>query len=195
MSKLFFTADQHFSHPLMAKLRGFGETPEAVEKMNSTIIARHNERVRKDDVVFVLGDLLVHGAKNFAPRIAPEEFIKQLNGTLVLLSGNHDSNNGVPAFIKSAQIEYGGMSINMTHRPEDYNQDYPINLTAHVHSLWKTRTLIDHTVLVNVGVDAWRYRPIDIQEIRQAIIEEAKIQLERREQNKKQKEEAKTIKI
>lgn len=170
MGKLFFTADTHYCHPLMAKLRGFGEDEEAVCKMNEKLVRGHNERVRADDQVFVLGDFLVHGYKpGPGKRRAATEFIDKLHGNLIFIRGNHDTQNGVPAYIESAQIVYGGHIINMTHRPEDYAQAFPLNLVGHVHSAWKVRGMIDGTTLVNVGVDQWDFHPINIQEINKAI--------------------------
>ena len=168
MGKLFFTADQHFNHPLLARLRGFEETPEGIVKMNDMMIKRHNERVRDKDTVFSIGDFLVHGYKP-KERKNVNDFLEQLRGNIILLKGNHDQNNGVPAYIESAQIVYGGHTINMTHRPEDYAQAFPLNLVGHVHSAWKVRGMIDGTTLVNVGVDQWDFHPINIQEINKAI--------------------------
>ena len=173
MVKIFFTADQHFNHPLLARLRGFEETPEGVAKMNEKLIRDHNERVREEDTVFSLGDFLVHGYKpGPGQRKKAAEFLDLLHGNVVLIKGNHDENNGVPAFIDSAQIFHGGKLINMCHKPEDYMQAYPLNLVGHVHSNWKTKHLIDHCTLVNVGVDVWGFRPITIQDVNKLLAKE-----------------------
>lgn len=50
--------------------------------MNKTLIANHNSVVTPQDVVYHLGD--------FCFRNKPDKYLKQLNGSNVLLKGSHD---------------------------------------------------------------------------------------------------------
>jgi len=51
----WFTSDEHFNHENILKL--FVYRPfRSVDEMNTTIIQRHNARVKDNDVVFHLGD-------------------------------------------------------------------------------------------------------------------------------------------
>lgn len=54
------------------------------------------------------------------------------------------------------------------HDPVDFSNSYPINLVGHVHQNWKIKQ-IGRTFLVNVGVDVWKFYPINIQEILKTI--------------------------
>jgi len=80
MSKIWFTADQHFNHTNIIKYcnRPF----EDVARMNETLIANWNARVQLGDDVYVLGDFVFGG--NF------EDIVSKLNGEIGLVLGDHD---------------------------------------------------------------------------------------------------------
>ncbi len=84
MSKIFFTSDLHFSHRNIAK---FCPTfrPADFAELDDFMIARWNETVSPDDVVYNLGDVsFSHDFKQL------ENVLRQLNGTHHLIYGNHD---------------------------------------------------------------------------------------------------------
>lgn len=82
MSKLFFTADHHFGHENIIKFcnRPFVDTKE----MNQTLIQRWNEKIKKNDVVYHLGDFGLTYKENLAA------IIDRLNGKIHLIAGNHE---------------------------------------------------------------------------------------------------------
>lgn len=56
MSKVFFTSDLHFGHENVIK---FDNRPfRSVEEMDAELISRWNNKVKKGDLVYVLGDLI-----------------------------------------------------------------------------------------------------------------------------------------
>lgn len=171
MTKLFFTADTHFNH---GKMIEYCERPfKNVIDMNDRLIRNWNERVKPDDTVIVVGDFGFNSSSEDKIRgisYSMEYLKRNLNGDIVLLKGNHDTNNKVKTKIKSLSVEFGGYDIFVVHNPEDYNPDYDLNIVGHVHKLWKTKT-IDNDALVNVGVDVWNYRPVSMQEILDVIRE------------------------
>ena len=79
----FFTADTHFGHARAAEIRGF-TGPDAVKKMNDTLIERWNDVVRPGDTVYHLGDFGL-GQKVEWPGIRA-----RLSGSIVFVPGNHD---------------------------------------------------------------------------------------------------------
>lgn len=84
MSKIFFTSDFHFSHRNIAK---FCPTfrPANFDELDEIMIARWNETVSSDDVVYNLGDVsFSHDIKQI------EKVLRRLNGTHHLIYGNHD---------------------------------------------------------------------------------------------------------
>ena len=80
----FFTADFHWDH---AKIIEYSNRPfSSVEEMNEELIKRHNEVVRKGDIVIYAGDLT--WLKN--RKIIQERLISRLKGDLIFLRGSHD---------------------------------------------------------------------------------------------------------
>jgi len=80
LSAVFFSADSHFLHAMVAKLRGFTSSAEHDE----TVIYRWNQLVRPGDLVWHLGDV---GLGNEARVL---EQAARLNGRKQLITGNHD---------------------------------------------------------------------------------------------------------
>lgn len=100
MSKIWFTSDLHFGHENVIK---YCDRPyHDADKMNLDIIMRWNKQVDEDDTVYVLGDFSL--SKNTALNI-----VKQLNGKIVLICGNHDhphpSNRGKKEEKKQALVK------------------------------------------------------------------------------------------
>ena len=87
MSQNFYISDLHqqFGH---ANILRFDNRPFSnVQDMERTIIKNWNERVTKDDTVYILGDFC-WGLEDEWIRI-----LDQLNGMKVLIRGNHDLKN------------------------------------------------------------------------------------------------------
>lgn len=78
----YFTSDTHFNHTNIIKYcaRPFRD----VGHMNRELIARWNARVKPEDTVYHLGDFAM-GSRTRWP-----EFREVLNGSIVLVLGNHD---------------------------------------------------------------------------------------------------------
>src|SRR3989344_4017153 len=80
--KIFITADHHFNHKNIIE---YCKRPfKTVEEMNETMIERWNRRVGKDDLVIHLGDFGLGNKEKI------NEIRKRLNGTIILIKGNHD---------------------------------------------------------------------------------------------------------
>jgi len=147
--KYYFTGDTHFFHTNIIR---YTHRPfKSVKHMNMELIRKWNERVKPEDVVFHLGDLCFKHKVN--------DFRKILNGTLILIKGNHDSGNSI---IEDMTIRLGGRYFHLVHRPQDACSEY--NLVGHIHKKWKIKRA-GNKILVNVGVDVWDYTPISIEDI------------------------------
>lgn len=89
MSRLFFTSDHHFGHTNIIKFEALNRVDEwgqifrNVEQMDEFLIARWNEVVGPDDLVYHLGDA---SFKLEALRAV----MRRLNGRKILVCGNHD---------------------------------------------------------------------------------------------------------
>lgn len=83
MNKIFYIADLHFGHNNIIR---YDNRPfKTVEEMDHTLIANWNKAVSKDDSVYILGDISWHDDDKTA------QIFKQLNGTKILIKGNHDN--------------------------------------------------------------------------------------------------------
>jgi calcineurin-like phosphoesterase family protein len=80
---IWFTSDLHFFHK---NVIGFCNRPwTSVEEMNEGLIKNWNDRVRKTEQVYVLGDFLFGGSSRL------REIVPRLNGQKTLVRGNHDA--------------------------------------------------------------------------------------------------------
>lgn len=80
--RVFFSGDHHFFHKNIIKIcnRSFID----VHKMNKCMIDNWNSVVRKDDIIFHLGDFSFGGKKT------TQVILEQLNGKKFICLGDHD---------------------------------------------------------------------------------------------------------
>ena len=152
--KYWFTSDTHFSHKNIIKYcnRPF----DSVEQMDAELIKRWNEVVKPEDVVFHLGDLCFKNK-------SLDDYRKVLNGTIILLKGNHENGNSI---IDDMMISLNGYSFFLTHRPENCKGEF--NLCGHIHEKWRVKREGER-LLINCGVDVNDFYPIDIDTIIEMI--------------------------
>ena len=163
--QIFFISDTHFSHTNIIKYcnRPF----KTVQEMDLVMIRKWNERVKKGDTVFHLGDFCFSRSTE-----APEAFKgdifnyfkQQLNGELIAIRGNHDNHNKCKSIIENMTIYYGGKRIFMTHNPK-YAREDMLNFVGHVHEKWKIKRIGKTGIMVNLSVEINDYKPITINEI------------------------------
>lgn len=78
----WFISDLHWAHK---NVINYCNRPySSVEEMNEAIVNNWNAVVKSEDIVYVLGDLCLN------PKWA-DLFVPQLNGTKILIPGNHDA--------------------------------------------------------------------------------------------------------
>jgi len=158
---MFFTADTHFSH---AKIIQYCNRPFAsVEEMDKELIARWNETVAPNATVYHLGDF------GFFPHVEDaDRLTRQLHGTIHLIVGNHDKKPTLDVKRWASVKDYLSFKINkrrivMGHYPFRSwrgSNGGSINLHGHEHG-----TMTPFANQVDVGVDAWDFRPVAIEQI------------------------------
>ena len=171
---IFFISDTHFFHTNIIKYcsRPF----KNVHEMNETMIKNWNSRVKKDDLVFHIGDFgfrYAPGETPDAPKNACEIIKSKLNGTIILIEGNHDKGgrNGLKTPIQNLTIKHGGKRIFLVHNPEFCNVNYDFNIVGHSHEKWKFKRFKrgeNFTDCCNLSVEQWDYKPVTWNEIWQA---------------------------
>lgn len=183
MGKIFFTGDLHFGHK---KVIAFDKRPFAtVEEMDAELIRRWNNKVSKDDLVYVLGDMIWKTHSNDA-----SDIIKSLNGQVILIKGNHDK------FLLDAEAtealagikDYDEFCVDLEDgtRKKVFLSHYftpmysghfhqVIHLHAHSHFSDEADFEVDFAAylnsigcrneIYNVGCMYWNYEPVTLDEI------------------------------
>ena len=125
----YFIADTHFNHGNIIKYcnRPFKDSKE----MNEYIINRWNSVVTKDDIVYHWGDV------GFGTTEELKQIIGRLNGTKILIRGNHDFRRGANGWKEVGFVEVYRKrlileNLVLTHEPIEINEKY-INIFVHIH--------------------------------------------------------------
>ena len=80
----WFTADEHYGHKNILK---YTNRPfSSLEEMEDVLISRHQEVVKKGDIIIHAGDFMWTNKRYVA-----ERFLEKLNGTNFVLKGSHDN--------------------------------------------------------------------------------------------------------
>jgi len=150
----WFTADNHFGHKNIIKHcnRPF----KNLKEMDKQLITNWNKTVNKNDTVIILGD--------FSYKSNPNKYINKLNGHKIFILGNHDNPKQLYTNIIGLSIQQKGIKIWCTHDPKDIEPKYELNLCGHIHNKWKIQKE-ENTITINVGIDLWDFKPINIQDI------------------------------
>ena len=182
-SGIFFTSDTHFGH---SKIIDYCKRPfSSIEEHDKTLIQNWNNTVGQDDTVFHLGDF-AYGNSQFIANI-----IKQLNGNIILIKGNHDLRNMNPTLynifsdvVYQARILIDKQTVYLNHFPflcfdhgdiNLYKDNYSIQLFGHVHSGPLTssedvnRLNILFPTQYDVGIDNNNYTPISWIDVKNKI--------------------------
>ena len=188
---IWFTSDTHFYHKRIIELsyRPF----DTVEEMNSTIIDNINAAVEPDDVLFMLGDIVMGGWEQNIP------IVDRINCKKVLVVGNHDK----PFTVKSEQrmaevmevyerhfdsVVHGSMALGdfvLSHFPYDGDHtdeerfasrrpkdDGKVLIHGHIHEPDVVSYSNNGTLQIHIGVDAHDYAPVSLETVAQIVEEE-----------------------
>lgn len=181
MKRRFITADPHFGHRLLTRLRGF----ETVEEHDDFLVNRFNEVLSKNSTLIILGDASM-SLKGLEP-------LSRLKGRLELIAGNHDQvwhRRGKSRDIRKAlrmvpkyseyfhdiytsgvvATEVNGQKVILSHLPVEgdhqktdrYHDRRPLQgdlpvLSGHVHDAWRIKGR-----QLNVGVDVNDFLPLKL---------------------------------
>lgn len=179
----WFTADLHLGH---TNIIGYCNRPFAdTAAMNDGLIDRWNDTVADADTVWVLGDVAL------GPIDRTLALVDCLAGHKVLVAGNHDrcwAGHGLRAQAwteryrdagfeqihqgaVAVDVDGSGATVTACHFPyqgdsqddDRYPAYRPVDrggwlLHGHVHDRWQQRER-----MINVGVDVWDYRPVNIE--------------------------------
>lgn len=164
---VFLTSDWHFNHDreFIWKPRGFS----CIEEMNETIVERHNEVLKPEDTLYILGDLMLGPDKENSISL-----IKRVIGNKIIIAGNHDTlvrrelykQAGFPVY-DALYFREAGHHFYLSHYPSiTSNLEFEslkqcvINFYAHTHQT--TNFYNDIPYMYHVGVDSHNCYPVNL---------------------------------
>ena len=154
----YFTSDWHLNETRIKEFNPFFRPFETIDEQNQTILANINRFVKKDDLLYHLGDVSVD--------IAGIDLLEHLHcKNKVLIIGNYDVDKldklqkHFTTMREDLELRIGEIPCYLNHYPAKQKPNH-FNIVGHIHSLWKIKPN-----MVNVGVDAWHFRPVSEQEL------------------------------
>jgi calcineurin-like phosphoesterase family protein len=165
MPATFLVSDTHFGHAGVTKfLREDGTKLrpwDSAEEMDEAMVAAWNERVRPNDKVYHLGDVVINR------RALP--ILSRLNGDKVLIRGNHDifKDEDYTPYFRSLRGYHVMNGMILSHIPihEASLGRFGVNIHGHLHA---GRVLKDGAVDVRyhcVCVEQTDFAPILLEDV------------------------------
>jgi len=189
MSNILFTSDMHLFHPLVTRLRGFGED---IAEHNNQLIKRWHSVVKPDDTVWVLGDLTCTSKKNVVDDALG--IIDRLPGTKHFIWGNHDAGHPMhkqawkeqgkflEVFASAqafAKISVQGKPVLLSHFPYKFDHTNDARYTqwrlpdegvtllhGHTHASEKVTSSRE----LHVGLDSWDLTPVSFKTVEDFVL-------------------------
>ena len=181
MGRIFVVSDTHFGHDreFLWGPRGFTNYKEH----DNTVIKNWNNVVQPDDIVYHLGDVML-GDNEYGMSC-----LRQLNGTIKIIRGNHDTDARWKLYATLPNVEllgwaevvkYRKYQFYLSHHPTmtsnlekaPYLRMHLINLCGHSHTQNKFEHF-DKSVIYHCEMDAHSCFPI----LLDSIIDELKTTL------------------
>ena len=164
---IYFISDTHFGHKgSLAWPNGKARKFKDINEMNQTIIDNWNSIVKPEDIVYHLGDFAYKTSVSTIKHI-----FKSLNGTIILLKGNHDgqtlkANKQQPRFESVndiLEIEYNNKLFILCHYPiESWRNKNKGSIHLHGHTHGNSQFIHNR---LDVAVEVINYTPISIEEV------------------------------
>jgi calcineurin-like phosphoesterase family protein len=181
----WFISDTHFNHKAILDFKDNGGHPQrpfaTVEEMNETMIENWNKTVKPQDKVYHLGDVI------FGSKIEFDGILSRLNGKKRLILGNHDHGKEkqlAPYFKEmssSRQFVKDDFKCVLSHLPLHHQcikrfGNFCVHGHCHSNIITKIRQGLGERIqeadkhYKNVCVEQTNYTPINLDEIKQRIV-------------------------
>ncbi|MCM1535988.1 MAG: metallophosphoesterase family protein [Clostridium sp.] len=187
MGNIWVTSDLHIGHDkaFLYEPRGFG----SIEEHDKALVDNWNESVSPDDTVYVLGDVMLRHNSEDTDFSYGLSVLQELNGSLVIIRGNHDSENRIEKYKRCNNVISAGDAALYLNYPGEgsyhfYLSHYPtlishtklkplkaalINLYGHTHQ--KEKFYQGYPYMYCVCLDAHDMRPV----LLDSVIEEIRL--------------------
>lgn len=137
MGKNFYISDLHFGH--FNIIRYDNRPFKTVEEMDSVLIKNWNNVVSDEDTVYILGDISWYDEDKTV------EIFEKLNGTKILIKGNHDSVKKGSKLMKCFASVYDYYELYLDKKNKIIMSHYPmpfwngqfrnsVHLYGHIHN-------------------------------------------------------------
>jgi calcineurin-like phosphoesterase family protein len=156
--KIFFISDHHFYHRniIIYCNRPF----DGIDIMNKFMIERWNRVVSSNDLVIFGGDFALSSKEG------QQEIFNQLNGTKIIVKGNHDPSTKrlkEIGFIDVLQV-YEDKDVILKHNPKNFSSrelaSWKWKLYGHLHD-----NCFEHPRAINICVEQLDYYPKTLDEL------------------------------
>lgn len=176
MSRKWYTADFHLFHDNIIKYchRPF----ENIWQMHDAIVEGMNSRVKKNDELFILGDVSFYGGEKV------QKVLRKINGRKHLIIGNHDAKNmgkweGWESVNHYLELKDRGQNLVLCHYPiESWNKRHygAIHLHGHCHGVKGKHGIFKSNWLrEDIGVDPFDFKPVDLDILTEKWLAEGKL--------------------
>lgn len=165
----FFTSDWHLGEDRIgidSKPNLFYRPFKNVNEQNYTIVAElYRSQFKDGDELIHLGDVVYDMTNDVVTDLLVLREKSYPNSKFTLILGNYDDNkleflNKIfHEIIEDKTVEIKGREYYLNHYPSKCI-DKEFSLTGHIHGLWKVQKN-----MINVGVDAWHFKPVSEDEI------------------------------
>jgi len=147
----FLFSDPHFDHKNI--IRYCHRPFKNVNQMNETILKNYNKKVKKNSLVYFLGDMAYGRGSRGAIF-----WFKQLKGHIIWLKGNHDKRG-----YKETVIHVGDLYFKLSHFPANRGDWVGWFIHGHVHE--KSPFIDFQHKQINVSVDVTGFKPVKLSDI------------------------------
>lgn len=177
----FFTSDLHFGsdESIITDARPFKDASD----FENQVIKQWNKVTRKDDVIYVIGDLIdCHSADTLKP-VKELEVVKKIKAKIVLILGNNEERIikyhfdddydkfrehclalGYLDVKREDDIIIGGVEFHLTHKAKDHVEG-KLNLFGHSHkAMGQYKSFGFH-----IGCDLNNYQPYSEKDIMKLV--------------------------
>lgn len=161
---IFFTSDCFFGRNLTAIERGFSSSEELLD----VYVENWNSRVKKDDVVYHLG--------NFAwDPISSESALIHLNGKIYFVLGSYDSHMHENSLVKLGRHTILANQVAVLPQQNIILSHWPLldwpgksEGAIHVHG-GEEKTSVEKGNRFNVNIKNWNSAPIELEFLQEAV--------------------------
>ena len=176
----YYTSDLHFDYQgvLDGRPGQSGRPFASLEQMNETIIDRFNEKLNKDDILIILGDVSCY-------KINPAKYLKRIRGRKILIVGNHDREPLSHKSFRECFVDIRETEIIKDGDEKIFLCHYPMaewdgmfkgiwHFYGHVHNstIGAGALMRYYPKAVNVSVDANDYYPMTANELMEKKMKE-----------------------